>query len=142
MATFPSWDHVLQHLSRRAYGTVVRIPRRRLPHPRTTNMVRSAGLWKGQAEDWRFRLRDCTGFHVHVYTNHYEAHLDRVHPECDLVEHLRHDAPGAYVATTTVGGGGIGAGLGALIGGKEGAVVGGLFGALVGGLFGAATVDP
>ena len=71
----------------------------------------------------------CRGLHVHEFGDRWEAHLDRVHPACDLVEHLRQDAPQGLCLTTTS--------IGAAIGGVAGrTLAGALFGGGVGLLVG------
>ncbi len=38
---------------------------------------------------------------MQLFPDRWEAHLDQVHPECDLLGHLRRDAPAALVALVT-----------------------------------------
>jgi hypothetical protein len=38
---------------------------------------------------------------VQAFPDRWEVHLDRVHPECDSLGHLRRDAPSALVALVT-----------------------------------------
>jgi hypothetical protein len=40
---------------------------------------------------------------VQAFADRWEVHLDQVHPECDLLGHLRRDAPAALVAIVVVG---------------------------------------
>ena len=75
-----------------------------LEHIRCTSsggLTLSLGLPYGQVADHRLRYANCVGLHVRDFGAYYEAHLDRVHPVCDLVEHLRQDAPGTYIASGT-----------------------------------------
>jgi len=91
-------------------------------------MSRSVGLPEGQDSDYRLVLADGAGLHVKDFGTHYETHIDEVHPDVDIVEHLRRDAPGVFVAS--------GAALGAVIGGGVGSSKNSTFvGAAIGGLF-------
>ena len=110
----------------------MKIPKGRLPHPQVFKMNPSIGLPQGQRSDFRRRIRGGAGFHVKDFGTHYEAHIDRVHPEVDVVEHLRRDAPGTFVG----GGVTLGAALGAAIGRSPkaalaGAAIGGVLAALM-----------
>ena len=123
-----SWQDVVLTLLNQPTGSVIRVRKGLLPHPRTDGMSLSLGLPQGQSSDYRRVLRDGSGFHVRDFGRHYEAHIDQVHPEVNLYEHMRRDAPGTFVAS--------GVALGAAIGGALGkdsgsAVVGGLIGGLL-----------
>jgi hypothetical protein len=129
---FSTWVSVSAFLRRYALGTVLRVPKGLLPHPKTFGMTESVGLPEGQAADYRKVLPGGRGFHVRDFVTHYEAHLDAVHPAVNLHEHLRVDAPGTYVA----GGAALGALLGSAMGKSKdsalvGAAVGGLLAALM-----------
>jgi hypothetical protein len=127
MLSMTSWRDVLSILRGEPTGTILRVPKLHLPHPSTFRMSESIGLPEGQRADYRKILRNGRGFHVKDFGTHYEAHIDAVHPDIDLLAHLRTDAPGAYVT----GGVALGALLGAAFGkSKESA----LFGAIVGGM--------
>lgn len=129
MATAYSWEGVVDLLREHEPGTILRLPKHLLSHPEDAGATPSVGLPMGQKADFRWTLDDCTGLHVRDFGTHYEAHLDRVDPACNVVEHLRRDAPGSYVAGSTA----IGAALGLLLGGsKEAAFAGAGLGALVG----------
>lgn len=108
--------------------TIFRCEKGVLPHPLAAGMSRSVGLPEGQDSDYRLVLADGAGLHVKDFGTHYETHIDEVHPDVDIVEHLRRDAPGVFVAS--------GAALGAVIGGGVGSSKNSTFvGAAIGGLF-------
>lgn len=75
------------------------------PAPELAGARRDVGLPVGQLADWRFAAAaDCTGLHVHEHADRYEAHIDRVHPACSLVGHVRADAPQLLVAGAALAG--------------------------------------
>lgn len=126
-----SWEQVLDLLQQESPGTILRLPKHWVPHPEDAGAIRSLGLPFGQSADFRWRLGDCTGLHVRDFQGFYEAHLDEVHPACGFVEHLRQDAPHAYVAGMAA----LGALSGLLLGrSKESTLVGAGLGALIGAL--------
>ena len=97
-----TWDDVHDELARRSPRTVLTLARGALPDPRTLGARESIGLPRGQGADLRFPSdATCRGLHVHAFPDRWEAHLDQVHPECDLLGHLRRDAPTALVAFVT-----------------------------------------
>lgn len=126
------WPEVAAVLATKPPGTTLQIDKAAIVAPADAGAVRSPGLPRGEDVSWRFPPSiTCQGLHVREYPAVYVAHLDRVHPDCDLVEHVAQDAP-ELVA-------------GAIIGGFVGLVVGGrssrVLGAALGGLAGvAATV--
>lgn len=87
---------------------------------------------EGQDADYRLVLLGGAGFHVRDFTTHYDAHIDQVHPDVNPVEHLRRDAPRAFIASGVALGALVGRGVGTS---KEatlaGAAIGGLFAALL-----------
>lgn len=112
--------------------TTVRLRKGVLPHPLAVGMSRSIGIPEGQDADFRLVLTDGSGLHVKDFGSHYEAHIDEVHPDVNVVEHLRKDAPGIFVA----GGVALGAAIGRSIGTSKdatfvGAALGGLFAAML-----------
>jgi hypothetical protein len=125
-----NWASVYGHLLQQPSGAVFRVAKWALPDPRAHGAVPSIGWPAGQSADLRFPPdAACRGLHVHEFVDRWEAHLDRVHPDCDLVEHLRRDAPRALYATTTSAGALIGGFasktlVGAFFGGGVGLVVG------------------
>lgn len=110
-----------------------------MPDPRVCGAELSVGWPTGQRSDLRFPPdAACRGLHVHRFADRWEAHLDRVHPDCDLLEHLRQDAPQALVVVGT----GIGAALGGMVGKSAShAVVGAGIGFLLSAFFQAAARD-
>jgi len=107
-----SWQDVVRALSHRPAGTILRVRKGILTHPRRAGMMASVGLPEGQSADWRKRLPGGRGLHVKVFGDHYEAHIDRVHPDVNPVEHLRQDAPGVFVGSGVALGAAVGAAMG------------------------------
>jgi hypothetical protein len=128
-----TWEEVARSLGDEQPGTVLRVPKHLVEHPRAGGLMPSTGLPLGQSADFRLRYQDCRGLHIRDFGTYYEAHLDQVHPDCGLVDHLRQDAPGTYVAVGTA----LGALAGLLLGKKPAAI---FAGAAVGGLLTALTV--
>lgn len=125
-----AWSDVQQLLEGMPPGSTVDVGRG-LPHPRDAGATESYGLPAiGKVADWRFPpAADCSGLHVHELADGtLRAHLDRVHPACDPVEHLRVDAPDVFFVAAALAGGIAG---GLLFGGRG--VAGGL---LLGGIAG------
>jgi len=88
------WATVRQELLASPAGTVKRYEKASLPHPREAGATQSLGWPVGQLSDWRFAPEsDCRGLHVHEFERDWAVHLDRVHPECSLLDHARQDAP-------------------------------------------------
>jgi len=125
-----SWAEVEEQLASRPLGTILTIPRTAIEAPSVAGATVAVGLPRGELRGWRFPPTvTCRGLHVHEFAEHYEAHLDAVHPACDLLAHARADAPellvlglvGAALGLLAAGGrrsgrGLVGAGLGALTG--------------------------
>lgn len=92
------WDEVEASLRLWPPGVELVLSRQSMPHPSTAGAVTAIGLPRGQLADWRFPpAADCQGLHVHEYAERWVAHLDRVHPDCGRIEHLRVDAPRVLV---------------------------------------------
>jgi hypothetical protein len=97
-----TWAEVHDELARRPPRTVLPLDRGALPDPRALGARESVGLPRGQGVDLRFPPdAACRGLHVQAFPDRWEAHLDQVHPECDLLSHLRRDAPTALAALVT-----------------------------------------
>jgi hypothetical protein len=129
-----SWGDVIIVLCGQPTGSIVRVPKGPLPHPKVFGMEVSLGFPVGQMADYRKRLEGGAGFHIRDFGTHYEAHMDAVHPSVDFLEHLRKDAPGTFVS----GGAALGALLGTAIGRSQNAA---LLGAAVGAVVGALALD-
>lgn len=72
----------------------LKIPKGQIVTPADAGAKKSLGIPVGQIAHWRFPPRpDGAGMHVHEYSDRYEAHLDRVHPEHSTVKHLVRDTP-------------------------------------------------
>lgn len=101
-----SWMDVRIELEAALAGTEVTLARESMAHPRDAGAVRRIGWPRGQVADWRFPpTPTCRGLHVHEFGDRWVAHLDRVHPDCDLLGHLQHDAPQVLVGGTLLAGG-------------------------------------
>lgn len=134
-ASILMWNRVAQRLLASAPGTRLVYAKHVLPHPRQAGALVSVGLPAGQAADYRFAPDgNCRGVHVLEYPDRWVVHLDQVHPECHVVEHVRRDAPGAWC----LGGAALGAAAGAALGKETGAA---LAGAGIGLLLALATTD-
>lgn len=125
-----SWRDAVALLRFEAPRTVLRVPKVWLPHPLTAGMTTSIGLPEGQLADYRLRLQGTAGLHVKDFGEHYEIHVDEVHPDVNPIEHLRRDSPGTFVA----GGAALGALIGSALGKKSDSVIGG---AVLGGILAA-----
>ena len=91
------WWVVIARLRKMPPGKELRLSKAQFAHPRQVGMRPSIGLPKGQGADYRLRLNDGSGLHVHDFGTHYRAHLDQVDPETSLIDHLRLDAPALFV---------------------------------------------
>lgn len=124
------WWSYLRGQALRQPGQRIHAQKHLVPHPRDAGAYVSVGLPLGQDQDFRFPPEhDCRGVHVQSFGEVWVIHVDRVHPVCDPVEHLRVDAPGTWVAALTAVGGLIGLALGRR---KEAAAAGALVGAALG----------
>lgn len=122
-----TWKQVSHQLSSQPRGTILRIEKWRVQHPRDGGMRTSVGLAVGQLMDWRYVQPNCNGLHIREFATYYTAHLDTVNPNCDAAGHVTNDVP------QLVGGAALGALIGLLLGGsKEAAMVGAALGALAG----------
>ncbi len=127
-----SWRDVATSLWHQPAGTILCLRKGLLVHPRRAGMKQSIGLPEGQLADYRRLLSGGRGLHVKVFRNHYEAHIDEVHPDVNPIEHLRQDAPGVFIG----GGVALGAAVGAAVGRSGsstavGAAIGGVLAALI-----------
>jgi hypothetical protein len=113
-------------------GGRLQVAKYAVPHPRDAGAYVSLGLPAGQDADYRFAPEhDCRGIHVQSFGDFWLVHVDVVHPECSVAEHVRRDAPGAWIAAATAVGGLLGLLLGRR---KEAALAGAALGAIVGAL--------
>ncbi len=93
-----TWAAVVEVLMRRPWRNPIRVAKSQLPHPRAVGMKPSVGMPLGQVADYRYALESNAGLHVRDFGHYWEAHLDEVHPDVDPVEHVRRDAPVAFIA--------------------------------------------
>lgn len=124
---FGSWADVEQALRDRPPGSVVRLPKGLLPHPRTYGLMPSFGIPQGQIGDWHKVGRDGWSIHVRDFGGFYEGQLTP--PAVHLLQPATSLPPAAAVG----GGVAVGAAIGAAAGKTAGAT---LAGAAIGGLFG------
>ena len=129
-----TWREVAAALAAEPPGTIFRIAKHQVEHPSASALLPGIGLPFGQRADYRLRYSDCSGLHVRDFGAHYEAHLDQVHPDCGIVDHLRRDAPGTFVAAATA----LGALAGTMLGKKPEAI---FAGAAIGGLLAVLTTE-
>lgn len=122
------WPDIVQAVLRRGPRQDIRVPKHSVNPPVTAGFKLAAGSPRGQRADWRLTLADCRDIHAVEFDTHFLVHFDEVAPSCNVVEHLRRDAPGWYRVATT----GVGAGLGGVVGGRKGALVGAALGLLFG----------
>lgn len=122
------WHGVRSELLQLPIGTVAHYTKAGAPHPRDAGARLSMGWPVGQITDYRFDPEhDCSGMHVHELVTHWAVHIDRVHPACDLIEHVRRDKPDSLYWGGAVVGGLVGAALG---GKRDSALAGAAFGLL------------
>jgi hypothetical protein len=127
-----TWNGLVRVLNNYTPRTIVHLEKGLLPHPRTAGMTSSIGLPEGQVADYRLVLAGGAGLHVKDFGTHYEAHIDEVHPEVNIAEHLRRDAPAMYVAAGAAIGAAVGRSVGASKNGTlVGAAIGGVFAAMI-----------
>lgn len=129
MITPSSWTDVATILADYPWRTRLRLEKGFLPHPLSSGMSTSSGMPEGQVADYRYAFEDGSGLHVKDFEDHYEAHLDEVHPDVNLIEHLRQDAPSVFIGGSAA----LGAAVGGLIGKSwksalAGAAIAGLLG--------------
>lgn len=121
------WSEVAAALAVKPPGATIQIDKATINPPAEAGAVRSPGLPRGEDVGWRFPPSiTCQGLHVREYAAVYVAHLDRVHPDCDLVEHVAQDAP-ELVAGAVIGGF-----VGLVLAGKSSRILGTALGGLVG----------
>jgi hypothetical protein len=134
MSDFPAiwtWAMVAQRLGVEPSGTRLRLEKHLAQHPTDGGLRPFLGLPVGQTADFRLLLLDCRGLHVQDFGTHYEAHIDQSDAQCDLVAHLRDDAPAPLVVSSAL----IGGLVGLLLGRSKAAFAAGLvLGAGVGGI--------
>lgn len=126
MTTAATWSEVEGALRHQPPGAVLEVARDVMPSPTSVGMRRSVGLPVGQSVDWRKALSDGRSLHVREYGDAYRCHLDDVDPSVSVVDHLRQDAPVAWVVAGSLLGAAVGVALGRSLGGA-------LWGAAAGG---------
>lgn len=112
-----TWLEIEAELRQLPPGASLSFARDQLPHPQDAGAARSIGVPSGQVADWRFApTADCRGLHVHELADGWRAHLDAIHPSCDLLGHLQADAPGTLLVAGVLTGAAAGALLGRAVG--------------------------
>lgn len=108
-----AWDELRLLAIEAGPGRSLIVDRSVVPHPHDAGAYPSVGWPVGQDEDYRFPPEHgCRGVHVQAFGREWVIHVDRVHPTCDPIEHLRQDAPAAWL----VGAGALGAIFGVALG--------------------------
>lgn len=125
------WDDVSQSVLELAAREDLKVGKAGLGDPMLHGFERSAGTPRGQIADYRRTLENCRCIHALEFGDYYLVHWDEVSPKCSVPEHLRRDAPGAYVATGAAVFAAAGAGLAGKGNRLAGATVGGLVGLVV-----------
>lgn len=98
-AVVQRWSDVHQLLSREPHGARRTLRLGEVPRPEFEGAVRSTGLGRA-LRHWRFPADDeGRGLHVLEHADRYVVHLDRVHPDRGLLDHLVVDAPEVVLAT-------------------------------------------
>lgn len=129
------WRNLASRIRRPGVDGAISVRIHWVPHPALAGASPAVGLPDGQDEDWRFSPEaDGRGVHAQRFGEFWRVHIDRIHPDHDLLGHLRRDTPRIWTAATAAAG----LTLGAAVGGKSGALIGGTLGLL----FGAATAGP
>ncbi len=75
-AVVGSWRDVEELLASRPRGTLLRLPRGWVDHPRTYDMRPAVALPAGQDSDWWKRLDERRGLHVTAKGHYYLARLE------------------------------------------------------------------
>lgn len=128
-AAYLAWSVLVSRIRRPGLDGAVYFHPALIPHPTLAGAEPSLGLPAGQTEDWRFGPSlDGRGVHVQLVGGLWRVHVDRVHPDRSLLEHIRQDAPSMWLVSTTAAC----AAVGAALGGKSGAAIGGLLGLIAG----------
>jgi hypothetical protein len=77
-AAIGSWADVKQLLEGQPQGTLLRVPRGWLEHPKTFGMKSSASFPIGQTADYFKRIDEKTGLHVADFRSFYVARLHAI----------------------------------------------------------------
>ena len=84
-----TWADQYTALLSQPFGSIVRVAKSAIAHPKDEGAKRSTGLPVGQSGDWRFAPSpSCHGLHVEDFGTEWRAHIDWIHPECDFLGHL------------------------------------------------------
>lgn len=81
--TVGSWSDVVELLRQRPAGTLLKLPRGWLEHPRVFEMTPTRGLPLGQRNDYWKRLDDQEGLQVTSFENYHVAQLQPLRPAED-----------------------------------------------------------
>jgi len=128
-----TWYEVRKVLTLSEYHRILVLPKASIEDPASAGALRSIGIPRGQTADFRFPPdASCQGVHVQDFGDAWHVHLDIIHPRCDLLGHVRADAPrlGAYASLAAIGGL-----TGGMVKGGKGALIGIVGGVLVATLF-------
>ena len=125
-----SWTYIEQIDLTKPVYVDVSIADTDCPDPAQNGYVKTLGEPQGQEADYEKPFSDGKRIHLRKYKGVYKAHWDFFSPIISPIQHLRYDAPGWYVASTTLGCSALGASLtedkatGAVLGGALGFVIG------------------
>lgn len=118
------WSEVAAHLANQPAGSVLRLPRARVDHPRDGGLSLALAARWGQRADYRRDLGDGRDLVVAELAEHYEASL-ALRPQFADFERVLAETPGSAVAGLVAAGALLGLALGRS---NESAVVGALIG--------------
>lgn len=104
----PTWAELEAEIAAQPWGTDKTVRRGTVPHPREAGYRRDRGWPKGQDSDWRKLRPDGSGFHVRVYPDRFELHVDDVDPGESMLGHTRADLPVVFLLAGTAIGAGAG----------------------------------
>ena len=97
--TYSPWRVIEQELL--YHDRPITVWKEGIPRPLSAGYRRHLGAVAGQWADYRRPLEDDTEFHVRVFGDHYEIHLDEVSAVGDPVLHAVRYGPRSLVITTT-----------------------------------------
>lgn len=101
-----SWGNleIINRIVSAPEGKMWWIKKSKMVHPIFDGFRKSVGWPMGENSNWRLQLRDGSCIHVREYDGHYTAHLDKVDPDVNLIDHLRKDFPVGYIGVFSLAG--------------------------------------
>jgi hypothetical protein len=96
---YTEWEVIEKELL--ATGQAIAVPKSAVPRPSTAGYTRHLGTIKGQWADYRRKFTNGNEFHVQVFRDHYEIHLDDVSAIDDPALHMIRYGPRVVEITGT-----------------------------------------